>query len=180
MRNLFLIFVHFTTAICIAQNTNPDSDKQFTISQIDSICTNDIDSRIYISDGKTGGEIKIESSKKTEIIKGSGGFSYLIYAFHFNQDYYNTLTRKEQNKYNFRQNSTLIKGIYHWGIGYENFYGEEITGEFYYFKDALFHVKIKLVKTENKKDNTQILDLNIAELNDSKTIKNILLMDMKS
>jgi hypothetical protein len=172
MKNFILAFILFSATNCISQNDAVNlKNREFTIHEIDSICTNDINSRSYISDGKTSGEIKIESSKETEIIKGIGGFSYEIYAFHFNKANYNTLTIKEQNKYNFYQNSRLIKGIYHSRIGYENFYGEDITGEFYYFKDKLFHVKIKLVKTENKKDNTQILDLNIAELNNLKPYK---------
>lgn len=50
MRNLFLIFVHFTAAICISQNTDPNSNKQFTIHEIDSI--SDKNGRYIISEGK--------------------------------------------------------------------------------------------------------------------------------
>lgn len=170
-----------STVICISQNDKLAlKNRVFSIQQIDSICENDDVGKI-IGVGSTGAEMKIESSNETKVIKGIDGFSYTIYPFHFDKTYYETLTNKEKNKYRFDKNSRLIKGEYHSDITYENSTGQGIKGEFYYYNDALFHVKIKLRKTdENKKDTVEVFDLSTTELNNSKSIENILSIDLKS
>ncbi|MDR6762310.1 uncharacterized protein with NRDE domain [Flavobacterium sp. 2755] len=171
MRNLFLIVVHFTTIICISQNTNPDSDKQFTIHEIDSI--SDKNGRYIISEGKIGATLEIkEKRQKTKILNGSGGFSYNLYQYHFNEEKYNALSQIEQRKYNFDKYTNLIKGKYHQAIHYENAYSENIYGEFYYFKTLLFYVKIRIIKSENnKEDISETFSLSLAGLDDPKEIK---------
>ncbi|WP_343588884.1 hypothetical protein [Flavobacterium sp.] len=178
-RNLVLILLLFTT-VCISQNDRLTlKNREFSIYQIDSIC--EVKDYKIISEGLTGAEMKIESpGKTTEVILGKGSFSYTIHLFHFDESYYNSLTRKEQNKYNFSKNRKLLKGEYNSSLFYENSFGEIINSEFYYFNDVLFHAKIKLVRRDkNKKDTIQEFDLSIAELNQSKTIENILSMNLK-
>jgi uncharacterized protein with NRDE domain len=171
MRNLFFILIHLTAAICISQNTNSDSDKEFTIHEIDSIC--DKNGRYIISEGKIGATLEIKKKKqKTKILNGSGGFSYNLYQHHFNEDNYNALSQIEQRKYKFDKYTNLIKGEYHQVIHYENAYSENIYGEFYYFKKSLFYVKIKIIKSEkNKKDISETFTSSITELDNSKEIK---------
>ncbi len=171
MRNLFLIFVHFTATICISQNADPNSDKQFTIHEIDSI--SEKNGRYIISEGKIGATLEIkEKRQKTKILNGSGGFSYNLYQHHFNEEKYNALSQIEQRKYNFDKYTNLIKGEYHQAIHYENAYSENIYGEFYYFKTSLFYVKIRIIKSENnKEDISETFSLSLAELDDPKEIK---------
>ncbi|MBF4515387.1 hypothetical protein IRZ71_03500 [Flavobacterium sp. ANB] len=171
MRNLFLIFVYFTVTICISQNTDPNSNKQFTIHEIDSI--SEKNGRYIISEGKIGATLEIkEKRKKTKILNGSGGFSYDLYQHHFNEEKYNALSQIEQRRYNFDKYTNLIKGEFHQGIHYENAYTENIYGEFYYFKTSLFYVKIRIIKSEkNKEDISETFSLSLAELDDPKEIK---------
>ncbi|MFB9080911.1 hypothetical protein ACFFLS_22450 [Flavobacterium procerum] len=179
-KNLALILL-LSVTVCFSQNDSLTSkNREFSIQQIDSIC--EIKDYKLVSKGMTGAEMKIESpGKATEIILGKGTFSYTIHLFHFDEAYYNSLTRKEQNKYNFSKKTRLLKAEYSSGLFYENGFGEITKGEFYYFKDALFHVKIKLARREkNKKDTIQEFDLSIAELNNSNTIENILSMNLKN
>lgn len=180
MRKLFLIMFHFTTVICISQNVKIDSNKQFTTNQIDSICEKN--GRSIISEGKIDATVENKVKKhKIRILNGSGGFSYSLYLNHFNEQQYNTLSNIEKRKYDFDKYSNLIKGKYHQVIHYENSYSENIYGEFYYFETSLFYVKIKIIRTENnKKDISEIFNLSLSELNDSKVLKNIFLMDIKS
>jgi hypothetical protein len=182
MKNFLLIIIGMSSTICISQNDKKDlKNREFTTHEIDSICTNGQNNGKIISEGVIRGEMQISGSKKTKLISGNGGFSYTLYPFHYNEAYYNTLTNKEQNKYNFDKNSRLIKGEYHNGIAYKNSYREVINSEFYYFNDSLFHVKIKIERTQkNKQDQSEIFDLNISDLNDPKPIKNIFLMEIKS
>ncbi|SEO11692.1 hypothetical protein SAMN05444671_0956 [Flavobacterium sp. CF108] len=176
MRNLFLIVVHFTTIICISQNTNPDSDKKFTIHEIDSI--SDKNGRYIISEGKIEAILETKAKKqKTKILNGSGGFSYNLYQYHFNEEKYNALSQIEQRKYNFDKYTNLIKGKYHQAIHYENAYSENIYGEFYYFKTLLFYVKIRIIKSENnKEDISETFSLSLAELDDPKEIKSFFII----
>lgn len=180
MKNLFLIFVLCVTGICISQNIQIDSNKQFTINKIDSICAKN--GRYVISEGKTQATIEIKQKKqKTKILNGSGGFSYSLYLHHFNEEEYNRLSKVAQRKYNFDKYTNLIKGKYHQGIHYENAYSENIYGEFYYFKASLFYIKIRIIKSENnKEDISETFSYSLAELENSKEIKSNFLIDIKS
>lgn len=179
MKNLFLILVYFTTSICISQNTQSDSDKQFTINEIDSICKKN--GRYIISEGKTQATLEIKAKKqKTKILNGSGGFSYSLYQHHFNEEKYNSLSKIEQRKYNFDLYTNLIKGQYHQAIHYENAYSDNIYGEFYYYKTSLFYVKIKIIRTENNKvDISETFNYSVTELENSKEIKSSSFIDIK-
>ena len=180
MRNIFLIIIHFTTIISISQNLKIDSNKQFTINEIDSICTKN--GKSFISDGIITLETETEFNKiKTKVLSGNGGFSYNFYLNHFNEEKYNSLSNIEKRKYDFDKYTNLIKGQYHQNIHYLNSYSEDIIGEFYYFETSLFYVKIKIIRTEdNKKDISETFNLSLSELNDTKVLKNIFLMDIKS
>lgn len=180
MKNLFLIFVFCVTGICISQNIQIDSNKQFTINEIDSICAKN--GRSVISEGKAQATIEIKQKKQeTKILNGSGGFSYSLYLHHFNEEEYNTLSKVAQRKYNFDKYTNLIKGNYHQGIHYENAYSENIYGEFYYFKASLFYVKIRIIKSENnKEDISETFSYSLAELENSKEIKSNFPIDIKS
>ncbi|WP_123922086.1 hypothetical protein [Flavobacterium sp. LM4] len=179
MKNLFLFIVHFATMVCFSQNVKIDSIKQFTTNEIDSICKKN--GRDIISEGRisTSIESKIKRNQ-TKILNGSGGFSYKLYVNHFNKENYDKLSKIEKRKYDFDKYSDLIKGDYHQAIHYENSYSENIYGEFYYFKTSLFYVKIKVIRTENnKEDISETFNLSLSELNDAKVLKNIFLMDLK-
>lgn len=128
---------------------------------------------IYISEGKTEAILEIKAKRqKTKILNGSGGFSYNLYQHHFNEEKYNALSKIEQRKYNFDKYTNLIKGKYHQAIHYENTYSENIYGEFYYFKTSLFYVKIRIIKSENnKEDISETFSLSLAELDDPKEMK---------
>ncbi len=179
MKNSLITLFIFTTTICISQSIKIDSNKRyFTIKEIDSICLKNGSPNI-ISEGKI--ESKVENSNKSNVVIGNGGFSNKIYLYHFNEAKYNTLTNIEKRKYDFDQYSSLIKGEYHEGINYRNSYSENIYGEFYYLNDLLFFIKIKIIRTEkNKEDISQIFNFSVSELNDSKSIKNIFLFEVKS
>jgi len=180
MKNLLLIFIHFVTSICISQNIKIDSTKQFTTNQIDSISAKN--GRYIISEGKTQATLEIKKKRqKAEILNGSGGFSYNLYLHHFNEKEYNTLSKVAQRKYNSDKYTNLIKGEYHRGIHYENAYSENIYSEFYYFKASLFYVKIKIIKSENnKEDISETFSYSLAELDNSKEIKSNSFIDIKS
>jgi hypothetical protein len=173
MKNLFLIFAHFVTAICICQNIKIDSNKQFTVNEIDSICAKK--GHGFISDGVIRLETETEIDKiKTKFLSGSGGYSYRFYLNHFNEENYNLLSNIEKRKYDFDKYTNLIKGEYHQSIHYLNSYSEVVTGEFYYFETTLFYVKIKIIRTEdNKKDILETYNYSIAELNNSKEMQTI-------
>ena len=180
MRNVFLIIIHFTTIISISQNLKIDSNKKFTINEIDSICAKK--GKSFISDGIITLETETESNKiKTKVLSGDGGFSYSFYLNHFNEEKYNLLSNIEKRKYDFDKYTNLIKGQYHQNIHYLNSYSEDIIGEFYYFETSLFYVKIKIIRTEdNKKDISEIYNFGILELNNSKEIQTISSFELKS
>jgi hypothetical protein len=180
MKNLFLVIVYFTTIICVSQNLKIDSNKQFTINQIDSICKKN--GRYIISEGKITSTLETKFKKnKIKIINGSGGFSYNLFENHFNEENYNALSNIEKRKYDFDKYSNLIKGEYHQAIHYENDYSENIYGEFYYFETLLFYAKIKIIRTENnKKDISETFNFTNSELNNSEKIETLSLLDLKS
>lgn len=169
----------FTTTICISQNIKIDTNKrEFTIKEIDSICLKNGSANI-VSEGKI--ERKIENLNKSNVVIGNGGFSNKIYLYHFDEAKYNALTNIEKRKYDFNQYSRLIKGEYHEGVNYKKSYSENIYGEFYYLNDLLFYIKVKIIRTEkNKEEISQIFNFSISELNNSKSIKNIFLFEVKS
>lgn len=180
MRNIFLIIIHFTTIISISQNLKIDSNKKFTVNEIDSICAKK--GKSFISDGIITLETETESNKiKTKVLSGDGRFSYSFYLNHFNEEKYNLLSNIEKRKYDFDKYTNLIKGQYHQNIHYINSYSEDIIGEFYYFETSLFYVKIKIIRTEdNKKDISEIYNFGILELNNSKEIQTISSFELKS
>lgn len=180
MKNLFLVIIYFVTAICISQNIKIDSDKKFSTNEIDSLCKRN--NNYLIVEGTINGTTKIKLKKnKTKTVKGTGGFSYKIYTNHFNEEKYNTLSKAEQLNYDFEEYSTLIKGVYHQAIHYENAYSENIYGEFYYSEMSLFYVKIKIIRTENnKKEISEVFNFNLLELEDSQKIKNISSLNLKN
>ncbi len=180
MRNLFLFFAHFVITICISQNLKIDSNKQFTINQIDSISAKN--GHGFISDGVIRIETETEVDKiKTKFLSARGGYSYSFYLHHFNEENYNLLSNIEKRKYNFEKYSNLIKGQYHESIHYLNSYSDNITGEFYYFDTKLFYVKIKIIRTENnKKDISETYNYSIAELNNLKETQTLSSFELKS
>jgi hypothetical protein len=175
MRKLFLIFV-FTTTFCFSQNKE---NIEFSTKQIDSICERN--GSYGNSDGKI--ELPIETKKRKKVItkNGTGGYSITTYLHHYNENKYNELSKIEKRKYDFEKYSSLIKGNYHQVIHYHNSYSENINGEFYYFNNLLTYVKIKIIRNEkNKEDQFQTFNYSISELNNSKSIKNVFLFEVKS
>jgi hypothetical protein len=175
MRKLFLILA-FATTFCFSQNKE---NIEFTTKQIDSIC--ELNGSYGNSDGRI--ELTIETKKRKKVIvkNGTGGYSITTYLYNFNQQEYYSLSKTEKQKYDFEKYSSLIKGNYHQVIHYGNSYSENINGEFYYFNSKLNYVKIKIIRTENnKEDQFQIFNYTISELNDSKSIKNVFLFEVKS
>lgn len=151
------MFVNF----CYSQNV------KLSISKIDSICT--ANGRYVIADAK----IKVEN-EKNEII-GSGGSSTKTYLNYYNQEYYNNLTREEKKRYNKEKDSELIKANFSQNILYYNNIQESIFGEFYYYKNQLFYLKLKITKN----DIFYNYILNESELESEKEIKNELGLELK-
>ncbi|KUJ60947.1 hypothetical protein AR687_16220 [Flavobacteriaceae bacterium CRH] len=179
MKNLFLFFVHFVSAICISQNIKTDFNKQFTIHEIDSICS--LKGPYITSEGKITSKVETIKSKKGVTVKnGNGGFDYSLYLHDFNEENYNKLSNIEQRKYDFNKYLKLIKANYHEKINYQISYSEIINGQFYYSADTLNYVKVKIIRTENKKKETSdSLNISISELNKIKVIKTVFLFDYK-
>jgi len=179
MKNLFLFFVHFVSAICISQNIKTDFNKQFTINEIDSICS--LKSPYITSEGKITSKVETIKSKKDVIVKnGNGGFDYSLYLHDYNEENYNKLSNIEKRKYDFNKYLKLIKAKYREKINYKNSYSEIIKGEFYYSADTLNYVKVKIIRNQNnKKETSDSLNISISELNKIKVIKTVFLFDYK-
>ncbi|PXY47182.1 hypothetical protein [Flavobacterium hydrophilum] len=168
MKDLFLIIVFFITTICISQNVKVDSVKQFTTNEIDSICK--INGKEYISEGKIIPKMGSKSKKNKIVKNGNGSFSYSFYINHLNKEKYNSLSNK---------NSELIKVCYKEKISYKSSLCEVIDAQFYYSNDSLNYIKLKLIRTENKKDTSGEFNISISELNETKAIRNDMLFDYK-
>jgi hypothetical protein len=153
----FLLFANF----CFSQ------DNKLSISEIDSICS--ANGEYGIADGK----IKIEN-EKNEVI-GFGGSSIKTYLNYFNQEYYNKLSREEKKRYNKEKDSEIIRADYSEGISYKNSNQENIFAQFYYHKDQLFYLKLKI----KKNDTVLYFSLNQIEIENEKEIKNELGLELK-
>lgn len=153
----FLLFANF----CFSQ------DNELSVSEIDSICK--ANGRYAIADAK----IKVEN-KKNEII-GSGGSSTKTYLNYYNQEYYNSLSREEKKRYNREKDSELIRADYTENISYKNSNQENIFAQFYYYKDQLFHLKLKI----KKNDIVLNFSLNQTEIENEKEVKNELGLELK-
>jgi len=148
------LFVNF----CFSQN------ERLSISKIDSIC------EANGTYGTTESDIKVSN----EII-GSGGSSTKTYLNYYNQEYYNSLSREEKKRYNKEKDSELIKANFSQNILYYNNIQESIFGEFYYYKNQLFYLKLKITKN----DIVYNYILNESELESEKEIKNELGLELK-
>jgi hypothetical protein len=152
-----LLFVNF----CFSQN------EKLSITKIDSICNAN---ETY---GRMKGDINVKN-EKNEII-GSGESSIKTYLNYYNQEYYNNLTREEKKKYNKEKDSELIKANFSQNILFYNNIQESIFGEFYYYKNQLFYLKLKITKN----DIVYNYILNESELESEKEIKNELGLELK-
>jgi hypothetical protein len=178
MKNQFLFFVHFVTAICISQNIKIDSDKLFTTNEIDSISSTN--GPYITSGGKINSKAETKSKKDRIVINGNGDFAYSLYVHDFNDENYNKLSNIEQRKYDFDKHLKLIKANYREKINYKISYSEIINAQFYYLADTLSYVKVKIIRRENKKKETSdSLNISISELNKIKVIKTVFLFDYK-
>jgi NADPH-dependent 7-cyano-7-deazaguanine reductase QueF-like protein len=153
----FLLFINF----CFSQN------EKLSIEKIDSICNAN---GTY---GRMKGDINV-INENNEII-GSGGTSIKTYLNYYNQEYYNNLTREEKKRYNKEKDSELIKADFNQNILYSNNNQESIFAEFYYYKNQLFYLKIRV----NKNDNIYTFTLNQSEFESKNEIKNELGLDLK-
>ena len=153
----FLLFVNFG----FSQN------ERLSITEIDSICDKN---GIY---GRMKGAINVKN-ENNEII-GSGGTSIKTYLNYYNQEYYNNLNREEKKRYNKEKDSELIKANFSQNILYYNNIQESIIGEFYYYKNQLFYLKLKITKN----DIVYYYILNESELESEKEIKNELGLELK-
>lgn len=147
--------------------------KEFTIKEIDSICS------LKKASSHSYGVIEIHNDKNKVI--GSGGTGIATYSYNFDQEKINNLSSKEIKTYDLEKNIVLIKADYHQAIYYKNSYTENVYSEFYYQNNALFNIRIKVIRTEkNKKEHTELFEYTIEELNEAKSIKNILLFDVQA
>ena len=153
------------SVFCFSQN------KVLTIKEIDSICS------IKGTYGNADGVIEVKQNNK---IIGSGGSSTSFYINHYNEENYNNLSREEKKYYNIEKNSELIKGRYSEGVVFNNGNIERFEGHFYYYDKKLFFVKIKVLKKENDKEQSQEFYITEDELSEGKPIKNILLFDAQA
>lgn len=151
------MFVNF----CFSQG------KELSVFQIDSICL--VNGRYGIADAK----IKIEN-EKNEII-GSGGSSIKTYLNYYNQEYYNNLTREEKKRFIKEKDSELIRADYNENISYRNSNQENIFAQFYYYKNQLFYLKLKI----KKNDIVLNFSLNQTEIEDEKEVDNELGLELK-
>nr|WP_315153751.1 hypothetical protein [uncultured Flavobacterium sp.] len=171
MKNLRLIIFFFVATACISQNVKIDSNRQFTIREIDSLC---------LRNGSYGNsDSSIEVTNKRKKIIGRGGSSISTYIHHLDEEIINNLSISEKKKYDFEKNSILIKADYHQTINYINSYSETIFTEYYYYQNEVVNLKIEIIRKENGKETTINYNLNKLELDDDKEIKNIFLIDLK-
>ncbi|WP_276979753.1 hypothetical protein, partial [Flavobacterium filum] len=118
--------------------------------------------------------IKINNEKKKLI--GSGRFSIKTYLNYYNQEYYNNLSREEKKRYNREKDSELIRADYNENISYDDNKPESIFAQFYYYKNQLFCLKLKISKNE------KVLNflLNQSEIESEKKIKNELGLELNN
>ena len=151
------MFVNF----CYSQN------EKLSISKIDSICNAN---GTY---GRMKGDINVKN-EKNEII-GFGESSIKTYLNYYNQEYYNNLTREEKKRYNKEKDSELIKANFSQNILYYNNNQENIFAEFYYHKNKLFYLKLRITKDDIVYNYT----LNESDIESEKEIKNELGLELK-
>lgn len=158
--------------LLLAGSFSFSQNREFPVKEIDSICA------LGNAYGHSDGKINIHNQAKKLI--GNGGFSIATYQYHPDQEKFNTLSIKEKRTYDLQKNAVLIKANYHQAIHYKNSYTENVDSEFYYGNKGLFHIRIKVVQTQkNKPDLAEYFEYTMEELNNAKSIKNILLFDVQ-
>lgn len=174
MKKIILLLI--ITNFCFSQNKD---NFKFSAKQIDSLSMlNGSYSRVV---GRIESNIEKKKKRKISNIIGTGGFSIQTYLYHYNEPEYNRLSKIEKRKYNFEKYSKLIKGYHHQVFHYKNSYSENIDSEFYYQDLELFYFKIKIIRSQkNEKDKTETFEYNMKEFNESKSIKNEFMFELKT
>ena len=153
----FLLFINF----CFSQGN------ELSISEIDSICT--LNGRYGIADAK----IKVMNEKNEEI--GFGGSSTKTYLNYYNQEYYKNLSREDKKRYNREKDSELIRADFNENISYNNNNQESKFAQFYYYKNQLFYLKLKILKN----DVVSYYMLNWSEIESKEETENQLSLELK-
>lgn len=162
-----ILFLLLTASFSFSQN------REFSIKETDSICS------LGNAYGHSDGKITIHNKKKEFI--GNGGFSLATYQYHPDHEKFGILSAKEKRAYDLQKNAVLIKANYHKAVHYKNSYTENVYSEFYYRSNKPFYIRIKILRTEkNKPDLTEHFEYTKEELNNAKSIKNILLFDVQA